>query len=265
MRRSSHITATGGVDYAEVEVHVNGGLPPGTYRFSLAENGMRISFSRGISAVCFDTRRFWGVMGIKYSESSSCVMAFNNSVQAMYRDKVIPDAGGQYWGAPQVIQLREKCTGTPVIHTYPYRTSFKIEGNRQNNTLAHCRVQLAVQRISRSAPTHSRVIDLFDIQSSQESHDRDNRGHPPPPTQRHNKKRKSARYADNNAVQRRSISNEDLDQVDVDVCLGVPLEDPNHLSFQSLNRVFSKHQRVDNLPLSIFNQSNHLSTQQQLQ
>jgi hypothetical protein len=43
-----------GVDYAEVEVHMNGGLPPSTYRFSLAGNGMTISFLRGISAVCFD-------------------------------------------------------------------------------------------------------------------------------------------------------------------------------------------------------------------
>ena len=148
-------------------------------------------------------------MGPKYSESSSRVMAFDNAVQAMYHDKVTPDAGGQYWGAPQVIHLREKCTGTPVINVYPYRTTFKIDKARQYNTLAHCRVQLAVQRISRSAPTHSRVIDLFDIQSSQESHDRDNRGHPPPPTQRHNKKRKSARYVGNNAVQCRSNSKEE--------------------------------------------------------
>ncbi len=50
----------GGVDYAKVEVHVNGGLPPGTYRFSLAKNGMTISFLRGIGAMCFETRQFWG-------------------------------------------------------------------------------------------------------------------------------------------------------------------------------------------------------------
>ena len=105
-----------------------------------------------------------------------------------------------------MIHLREKCMGTPVINVYPYRTTFKIDKARQYNTLAHCRVQLAVQRISRSAPTHSRVIDLFDIQSSQDSHDQ---AHPSPPPQRHNKKRKSARYANANAVQRRSISNED--------------------------------------------------------
>ena len=128
--------------------------------------------------MCFDTRRFRGVMGIKYSESSSRVMAFDNAVQAMYHDKVSPDAGGQYWPPPQVIQLREKCTGTPMINVYPYHKNFKIKGYRQYNTLVHCRVQLAVQRISRSALTHSRVIDLFDIQSSQDSN---GQAHPTPP------------------------------------------------------------------------------------
>jgi hypothetical protein len=111
-------------------------------------------------------------MGPKFSESSSRIMAFDNAVQAMYHNKVTPDAGAQYWGAPQVIHLHEKCMGTPVFNVYPYPTSFNIKGARQYNTLVHCRVQLVVQRISRSAPTHSWwVIDLFDIQSSQESRD----------------------------------------------------------------------------------------------
>ena len=52
----------------------------------------------------------------------------------------------------------------------------------------------------------------------------------------------------------RSI-NDDLDDVGVDVCLGVPVEDPSNHSFSMLSRVFSKHQRVDNLPESIFNQN----------
>jgi hypothetical protein len=167
--------------------------------------------------VCFDTHRFRGVMGSKFSESSSRVMTFGNAVQAMYHDKMTPDTGGQYWGAPQVIHLREKCTGTPVIHVYPYRTSFKIEGARQYNTLAHCRMQLAVQRISRSAPTHSRVIDLFGIQSSQESHD--DHAPPPPPHQHHHKKRKSVRYV-GKTVQHHSIRKEgeedDYDDMDYD-------------------------------------------------
>ena len=37
-----------GVDYAEVEMHVTGAVPPGTYRFALAEDGMSISWQRGI-------------------------------------------------------------------------------------------------------------------------------------------------------------------------------------------------------------------------
>ena len=87
----------------------------------------------------------------------------------MHQSKVSPDAVGQYWGAPQVIRLTEKCTGTPLESIYHYRTPFKVEGHHQYNTLLHCRVQLAVQRYSNAAPTHSRVIDLFGIQSSQES------------------------------------------------------------------------------------------------
>ncbi len=47
-------------------------------------------------------------------------MAFDNAVQAMYQDKVTPDAGGQYEGGPQVIHLCEKCTGTHVLNVYPY-------------------------------------------------------------------------------------------------------------------------------------------------
>ncbi len=35
-----------GVDYAEVELHVNGALPPGTYRFALARDGMTILFHK---------------------------------------------------------------------------------------------------------------------------------------------------------------------------------------------------------------------------
>ena len=65
----------------------------------------------------------------------------------MHKDKVVLDATGMYWGAPQVIRLREKCTGTPVVDFFLYHTSEKINRSRQYNTIAHCRVQLAVQRI----------------------------------------------------------------------------------------------------------------------
>jgi hypothetical protein len=57
------------------------------------------------------------------------------------------------------------------VSIYPYKKGFKIQGHHQYDTLAHCRVQLAVQRFSNAAPTHSRVTDLFGIASSQESND----------------------------------------------------------------------------------------------
>ena len=160
-----------GVDYAEVEMHVTGAVPPGTYRFALAEDGMSITWQRGIDKRCLDKERFKGVMGRKYSSSSSRVVAYSNVMQAMHQSKVSPDAAGQYWGAPQVIRLTEKCTGTPLESIYHYRTPFLIEGHRQFNTLLHCRVQQAVQSFSNAAPTHSKVIDLFGIQSSQESNE----------------------------------------------------------------------------------------------
>ena len=95
----------------------------------------------------------------------------------MHKDKVISDATGMYWGATQVIHLREKCMGTPVVDLFPYRMSEKINGSPQYNTLVHCRVQLAVQSVYVPVHTKSRVINLFGIVSSQESND----DLPPPP------------------------------------------------------------------------------------
>ena len=42
--------------------------------------------------------------------------------------------------------------------------------------------------------------------------------------------------------------------VDINVILGVPLNENQH-SFKTLNKVFSQHQKSDNLPESIFNLS----------
>ena len=59
------------------------GSPPGTYHFALAEDRMMISFSRGISELCFgfDKRRFKGVMATKFSESSFCIISYDDAVQ----------------------------------------------------------------------------------------------------------------------------------------------------------------------------------------
>ena len=62
---------------------MNGKLPPGTYRFALAEDRMTISFLQGISKLCFgfDKRQFEGVKDTKFSKLSSCIVGYDNAVQ----------------------------------------------------------------------------------------------------------------------------------------------------------------------------------------
>jgi hypothetical protein len=67
--------------------------------------------------------------------------------------------------------LSKKVTGLHLKLVHPYPTKVKIQGATQYNTLAHCRVMLARQRIKASAPTHYRVINLFGFKSSQEIND----------------------------------------------------------------------------------------------
>jgi hypothetical protein len=89
----------------------------------------------------------------------------------MHVNRLSPDASGLYWEAPQVIRLSKKVTGSHLESVHPYLTKVKILGATQYNTLSNCRVMLARQHIKASAPTHYRVIDLFRLQSSQESND----------------------------------------------------------------------------------------------
>ncbi len=95
----------------------------------------------------------------------------DNVLQKMHLNRLTPDASGLYWGAPQVIRLSKKVTGLHLKSVHPYPTKVKIQGATQYNTLTHCRVMLARQCIKASAPMHYRVINLFGLQSSQESKD----------------------------------------------------------------------------------------------
>jgi hypothetical protein len=120
-------------------------------RFSLAKDRMSVSWQQAMDRRCFLKEHLRGVMRGKFATSHSRVIAYCNVVQAMKRNKVIPNAGGLYWGTPQVIRLNQHCTGTPHEAIYPYPTQHKITDNdgikqRQYNTLAHCRVQLVEQR-----------------------------------------------------------------------------------------------------------------------
>ncbi len=152
-------------------LYINGVVTKGTYRFTVADDGMSVLWQRVIHKRCFDKKLLQGIMKDKYSSSHSRVIAYNNVLQEMHLNRLTPDTSGLYWGAPQVIRLSKKVTGSHLESVHPYPTIVKIQGATQHNTLAHCRVILARQRIKASAPMHYRVIDLFGLQSSQESND----------------------------------------------------------------------------------------------
>jgi hypothetical protein len=179
-----------GINYAKVEVHVNGVIPLGTSCFLLAKDMMSVSWQQVVDQRCFSRGQLREVMRGKFSTSHSRVIPYCNVVQAMKQNKVIPaNTGGLYWGTRQVIHLNQHCTGTPHKAIYPYPTQHKITKNngikqRQYNTLAHCRVQLAEQCYKNISATHYHTIDLFGIGSPQESHS----DPPTPPPKCHNKK-----------------------------------------------------------------------------
>jgi hypothetical protein len=89
-------------------------------------------------------------MGSKYSESNIQVRLFSEVTQALYKDKIKPDANGDYWGKPQEIHLKKKYTGTPESTMMPYNAPSPLEpvtdarGRRhyQFHTIVQVKVQL---------------------------------------------------------------------------------------------------------------------------
>jgi hypothetical protein len=172
-----------GVGYTEVALYINSVVPKGTYHFTVAKDGMSVTWQRTIHKRCFDKKLLQGIMKDKFSSSHSRVIAYDNVLQEMHVNRLSPNASGLYWGAPQVIRLSKKVTGLHLKSVHPYPTKVKILSATQYNTLAHCRVMLARQHIKASVPTHYRVIDLFRLQSSQES-DNDHQEPPYSPPKR---------------------------------------------------------------------------------
>ncbi len=129
-----------GINYAKVEVHINSVIPPGMSCFLLAKDGMSVSWQQAMDRRCFLMGHLRSVMRGKFSTSHSCVIAYCDMVQAMKCNKVIPDAGGLYWGTPQVICLNQHCTGTPTKQSTPTHAA-QDHGQRRNQkaTVKHPR------------------------------------------------------------------------------------------------------------------------------
>jgi len=113
-------------------------------------------------------------MGENYSPSHVRVRAFDDMTQAMFKDKVEPDANGVYWGDSQKIHLKEKCTGTVVALAKVYRVPSNVKAvkdkgrrNYQFNTIVSCKAQWAERHKTATIKKKTTVVDMFDVPSSQ--------------------------------------------------------------------------------------------------
>jgi hypothetical protein len=154
------------------------------------------------------------IMGENYSPSHVRVGAFDDVTQAMFKDKVEPDANGIYWGDPQKVHLKEKCTGMVVTLAKVYRVPTKVKAikykghrNYQFNTIVLCKVQWAERCKTASVKTKTMVVDMFDVPSSQGTT-------PSPGAQRGRKRDWGGSHQDSHRGSRVSQGNDNSDASD---------------------------------------------------
>jgi hypothetical protein len=132
-------------------------------------------------------------MGAEYCESSSRVVTWDNTALEMQAKNVRP-VNGLFWGEPQVVRLRWKCTGTPTaVNKHDYPTEYRVKDKRgewhvQCDCIVLVTVRKAEERTQAEFEVVSSYVDLFGIDSSQESQRSDD---PPSPPPRRRKKRRS--------------------------------------------------------------------------
>ena len=157
-------------------------IPEGSCKFTVAADGMSISWQHETDKICFAREHFKAHMHNDFSTSHNPVVAYGNVAQKMMGNKVAPDVVGQFCWAPQVNSFKARVMGAPkeLLLPYPTRHTAEWRGKQhlQFNTLCHCRVQLVEQCFTNMAKAKHRTIELLDIASSQE---RNNNPSSPPP------------------------------------------------------------------------------------
>ena len=184
-------------DYADVVFRVNGTMQKGEYQVQVAEDGLSVLFVHAISLRSFDKKILRKIMGAEYRESSSRVVAWDDTALEMQVKNVRP-VNGLFWGKPQVVRLRWKCTGTPTAvnkHDYPTdRVRDKRgEWHVQCDCIMIVTVRKAEERTQAELEVATSYVDLFGIDSSQESKRSDDPASPPP--RRRKNRRSEARHA----------------------------------------------------------------------
>jgi len=186
----AHYYAKGAYDYADVVFCVNGTMQKSEYQVRVAEDGLLVSFVRAISSMSFDKKILRKIMGAEYRESSSCIVAWDDTALAMQEKNVRP-MNGLFWGEPQVARLRWKCTGTPTaVNKHDYPTEYKVRDKKgvwhvQCACIMIVTVRKAEERTQAELEVMTSYIDLFGIDSSQSQRSDD----PPSPPRRCKKRR----------------------------------------------------------------------------
>ncbi len=106
-----------------------------------------------------------------YHEGSACVIAWDDMVQEMEGKKVHPKHG-LFWGKPQVVYLKWKCTGTFIVidklnYHMPYWVKILGEWHMQCDCIVLITVQSANNQICSELEIKSGYVDLFGVNSSQ--------------------------------------------------------------------------------------------------
>jgi hypothetical protein len=168
----------GTTNFILISFYVNGALPEkGGYLATLLEDNYTVRWSHPIDSYLFTMEHLHSIMGSKYSESNVQVCSFDKVTQALYKDKINPDTNKNYWGKPQKIHLKKKCTGKPESMAMPYKAPSPLEPltnargcqHYQFHMIVQVKVQLVDKHLTSKKKTKTKLIDLYKVASSQNS------------------------------------------------------------------------------------------------
>ena len=158
-------------DYADMAIIVNSTTKKGSYDVKVAKDGLSLSWRRASRSKCFNKEILKKILGDEYRNSSHCVVAWDDLRMEM-RNKNMRSKQGLFGGAPMVLHLKWKCTGTPIVNVKDYPTSYKVkdksgEVHTQCNCIVLITVKKAEERFKEAVKEERGCVDLFGNYSSQ--------------------------------------------------------------------------------------------------
>ena len=141
------------LDYSgrkDVDIFVNGVLPPDGYKAELSEDGMSLKWRKGIPDYFLESKLMMTMLGKEYHHNNTHVIAHGNVVQQIRRGGT-ENQGLHFAGdkQAQIIQLNFRCTGNPRVKESLQRCEEVIVGGNthfQFNTMYTCRMLAMEQR-----------------------------------------------------------------------------------------------------------------------